>query len=106
MNEELLKSVLSDSDFAQKLLEMESPEEVQSALKNKGIDLTLEDIHAVQNILANQENGELNEDELENVAGGSLTIMGALGVASIISACCGGAVSLGNKVDTWTRRRW
>lgn len=106
MNEELIKEVLSDTDFANFLLEMETPEEVQTALKDKGIDLTLADISAIQNILTEQAEGELSEDELENVAGGSLTIMAALGIASIIGAATGGAVSLGNKVHKWTRRRW
>lgn len=106
MNEELLKEVLSDTDFAQSLLEMESPEDVQSALKNKGVDLSLEDITTIQNILANQAEGELSEDDLENVAGGSLTIMSAIGIAGIISASVSGGIALGNKVHEWTRRRW
>lgn len=109
MNEELLKSVLSDADFVKSLTELENPEDVQAALKEKGIELTLEDITAVQNILENS-NGELSdelsEDDLENVAGGSLTIMAALGIAGLITAVCGGIATLGNKTDTWTSRRW
>lgn len=85
---------------------METPEDVQTALKEKGVDLSIEDIKAIQNILVNQEDGELSEDDLENVAGGSLTIMAALGIASIIGAAVGGTIKLGNSVNNWTRRRW
>lgn len=106
MNEELLKEILSDSDFAKSLIEMETPEAVQAALKEKGVELSLADITAIQSILTEQAEGELSEDELENVAGGSLTIMAAIGIASVITASIGGAVSLGNKVHEWTRRRW
>ena len=106
MNEELLKEVLSDEAFAKSLREMETPEDVQTALKEKGVDLSIEDIKAIQNILVNQEDGELSEDDLENVAGGSLTIMAALGIASIIGAAVGGTIKLGNSVNNWTRRRW
>lgn len=106
MNEELLKEVLSDADFAKSLIEMDTPEAVQSALKEKGIDLSLEDITAIQNILTNQSEGELSEDDLENVAGGSLTIMGAIAIAGIIGAAVGGGIKLGDSVDKWTNRRW
>ena len=44
MNEELLKEVLSDEAFAKSLIEMETPEDVQTALKEKGVDLSIEDI--------------------------------------------------------------
>lgn len=106
MNEELLKEVLSDEAFAKSLIEMETPEDVQTALKEKGVDLSIEDIKAIQNLLVNQEDGELSEDDLENVAGGSLTIMAALGIASIIGTAVGGTIKLGNSVNNWTRRRW
>lgn len=106
MNEELLKKVLEDADFTQSLLDMETEEEVQAALKEKGVEISTEDIDAIKRALENQGEGELSEDELENVAGGSLTVLAALGVASIITAACGGTVALGNKVNEWTRRRW
>ena len=105
-NEELLKQALADKGFAESLINMETPEEVQAALKDKGISLSLEDISMVQQILENGTEGELSEDELENVAGGSLTVLAALGIASLVMACVGGTVKLGNKVDSWTRRRW
>lgn len=107
MNEELLKEVLSDPAFATSLLEMENAEDVQAALKTKGVELSLADIDVIRQALVNApEEGELNENELENVAGGSLTVMAALGIASLIGAAVGGTVKLGDAVNKWTRRRW
>ena len=99
MNEELLKEVLSDEAFAKSLIEMETPEDVQTALKEKGVDLSIEDIKAIQNILVNQEDGELSEDDLENVAGG-------VDVDKIITGVVDGICKLGDAVHKWTRRRW
>lgn len=106
MNEELLKEVLSDSKFAELLIQQETPEDVQVLLKEKGIELTLEDITSVRNILEQQAEGELSEDNLENVSGGSLTLAAAIGIAAIISASSTALVSIGDKVNTWTNRRW
>ena len=106
MNEKLLKEVLSDSKFAELLIQQETPEDVQILLKEKGIELTLEDITSVRNILEQQAEGELSEDNLENVSGGSLTLAAAIGIASIISASSAALVSIGDKVNTWTNRRW
>lgn len=106
MNEKLLKEVLSDSKFAELLIQQETPEDVQVLLKEKGIELTLEDITSVRNILEQQAEGELSEDNLENVSGGSLTLAAAIGIAAIISASCSALVSIGDKVNTWTNRRW
>jgi len=106
MDQELLKKVLADSDFTKSLLNMENPEDVQAALKEKGVDITLEEINTIRKALEQQENGELSDDDLEDVAGGSLTIAAALGIAAIIGASVGGAIKLGEKVTEWTRRRW
>ena len=104
--EEQMKQALSDKGFAESLIAMETPEEVQTALQEKGIGLSLEDISTIRQLLENGTEGELSEDELETVAGGSLTVLAALGIASLIMACVGGTVKLGDKVNTWTRRRW
>lgn len=106
MVEERMKEILSDSQFAQSLLEMDTAEEVQEALREKGVELTKADIEAVRLALENPDDNELNDEDLENVAGGSLTVLAAIGIASIIGAAFGGTVTLGNAVNNWTRRRW
>jgi hypothetical protein len=48
---------------------METPEAVQKALSDKGVELSLEEINSIKDFLYANE-GELSEADLENVAGG------------------------------------
>jgi predicted ribosomally synthesized peptide with nif11-like leader len=75
MNEQIQK-IFSDEAFVAALLEMETPEDVQKAIADKGLELSLEDINTIKNSLSSEE-GELSEDDLENVAGGSAAEIGA-----------------------------
>lgn len=104
--EEKLKELLADKEFATALLNMESAEQVQQALQEKGIELEIADIEAVRKLLDSPAEGELTDDALETVSGGSLTIMAAIGIASIITGAVTGTITLGNKVNSWTRSRW
>ncbi len=100
MDEERIKELFSDEAFVNSILEMETPEEVQKALAEKGIDLTIDEICTIQKSLS-QSDGELSEDDLENVAGGSI-----IATLIIVAAGIAGAASLGKAVHGWTRRRW
>ena len=101
MNEEKIKEVFSDKDFVESLLELETAEEVQSAISKKGIDLSISDIEVLRAQLVN--NGEeLSEEDLENVAGGF--VISATLVA--IGSCCGALFSVGSLVNNVTNRRW
>lgn len=104
--EEKLKELLADEEFAAALLNMESAEQVQQALQAKGVELEIADIEAVRKLLDSPAEGELTDDALETVSGGSLTIMAAIGIASIITGAVTGTITLGNKVNSWTRSRW
>lgn len=104
--EEKLKELLADKEFATALLNMESAEQVQQALQEKGVELEIADIEAVRKLLDSPAEGELTDDALETVSGGSLTIMAAIGIASIITGAVTGTITLGNKVNSWTRSRW
>ncbi len=106
MDEKLLKDILSDADFATSLMEMETPEDVQKALSEKGADISIGDINAIRKALENGGEGELSEDDLADVAGGSLTILAAAGIAGIISASVYGGVRVGDGIHKWTRGRW
>lgn len=104
MNEQAIRELFSDETFIASILAMETPEEVQKALAEKGLDLSLEEISAIKNTLTEDE-GELSEDDLENVAGGiALTTL----ICGLIigGAAAAGTVSLGKAVNGWTRRRW
>ncbi len=103
---EKLKEVLSDQAFAEKVLELETAEEVQQALKAKGVEFSVEEINAIWEELVRQaESGEeLDKDHLKAVSGGCVGAI-IFGAASAISAV---AASV-RCVDSCTRthgRRW
>lgn len=68
---EKLQSLLKDEAFVERILRM-TPEEVQKVLEEEGVHFTVEEIiQAGEMIKAIAENdGELSEEALENVAGG------------------------------------
>lgn len=82
MDQAKIMEVFSDELFVKKLLEMESDEEMQAALEEKDVDVSVDDIKKVKSFLdSNSEaikSGELNEDQLEGITGG------AAGTLSII----------------------
>ena len=103
MNEKLLLLAVEDHAFLEKLITLETPEEVQDAFKqDKNIDITIDDIHAIQTVIEQKMEGELNEDELEGVAGG-IAVTAAIAIGAAVVS---GIVQLGNAVNNWTRRRW
>lgn len=68
-----LKTLLSDKDFMKGIVEMETPEQVQKAFKDKGVEISTEQVQEIGKIInATVEKGSaLSEDELEGVSGGS-----------------------------------
>ena len=105
MNKENLKEVFADEAFVKGLFELESAAEVQAALKEKGVELSEEQIVGIRELLlkvesgeisvAQLENGELSEETLEQVAGGATAgdyVLGAI-VTAMMPAV--GLASLG-----------
>jgi lactobin A/cerein 7B family class IIb bacteriocin len=92
MNEEQIKEIFSDEAFTSSLLELETAEEVQSALSGKGLDLSLDEITNIRSyILATAEQGgELAEEQLETVTGGIALV--AIGI--IIGVAIGSPLGL------------
>ena len=86
-----LKEVLADEAYVKELAAMEKVEDVQTALEQKGVSLTKDELLRIRDaIVKAKENGvsadELSEDQLEGVAGGfELIICGIIGVAAIIT---------------------
>lgn len=102
MDEQKIKEVFSDEAFVTSLLEMEEAPEVKNALADKGIELTLEEIEALR-LQLGKADGELGEEDLENVSGGfAITLTAVAAIFGII----GGTASAGSFVHTVTRRRW
>ena len=65
--QELTKELLNDKDLVAKLENAESAQEVSELLAGKGVEISAEQIEAVMA----KDQGELSEENLENVAGGA-----------------------------------
>lgn len=97
--------IFSDQEFVQSLTEFKTREEAQSALAEKGLELTEKDFKEIKELLEKVENneispeqlenmkqttesGELGEESLENVSGGILAEV-SIGTAVAILVACG-----------------
>ena len=104
MNMEKMKAVFADEAFIKQLFELETAAQVQAALKERGVELTEEEILGIRDLIlkvergeisaeqlekwaAQEENGELSEEALEQVAGGSIigTIIAIIGTKAAIT---------------------
>lgn len=65
---EQVKALMEDQEFVNHLLTLESNEEVRKAFAEKGVEFSLEEVEAVAEAAFG--GGELDESQLENVAGG------------------------------------
>jgi predicted ribosomally synthesized peptide with nif11-like leader len=74
----LLKKMGEDKAFAEKILTQTEKEKVIEIARGEGIELSMEDIdevnEAIAKALQTKKEGELSEEELENVAGGNIII--------------------------------
>ena len=88
MDEQKVKEVFSDEAFVKELVELDTPEEVQARLKEKGVDVSVEEIEQIAKALQSQAEGELDEDALEDVAGGIIfttLVLSSIGIAAAIT---------------------
>ena len=91
MNEERIKEIFSDEAFVIELLSLEKPEDAQALLKTKGIELDLDQICKMGEMLNKKlnamaaEEGEISEDDLEDVAGGWFAIV--MPIITTIATC-------------------
>ena len=69
LKERILEVASQDEDFGKKLSEAEAPEAVVELLREKGLDVAVEELQALAQP-ADQDAVELSDDELEAVAGG------------------------------------
>lgn len=98
--EEKIKALMEDEAFVAKLVEFETPEEVVAAFREKDVEVSVDDITNLKKQLEkmSENGGELSEDELESVAGGSITGLIIAGISCAISAA--------TFTHEATRRRW
>ena len=99
-----LQEVFADKSFAEKLLGLDTAEEVQAALKDNGVELSTQEIVGIRDVLVKQlESGEeIAPEQLKNVAGGFAITT----ICSIIFAAIGGAAGAASQTHKWTRGRW
>ena len=74
MNQEKIQQIFSEKEYVESIAKL-SAEDAAKSLCEKGVDVTADDLMAVHDfILAHKEelqNGELTEDMLASIAGGS-----------------------------------
>ena len=105
MNEERIKEVFSDEAFVKELLSKETPEEVQAMLEDKDIEVSIAEIVKLREMIikkAENPDAELSDEDLEDVAGGSL--LGACLILVYVVTPC--VTALGIHVDNQTNGRW
>ena len=79
-------ALTEDKEFMQFLFAQDSYEKIQEAFASKDVELSIDEVkELVSDVLAQTENSsaELNENELENVAGGFITVAAAVGLAKV-----------------------
>lgn len=93
MDKAKLQEVFSDKTYVESILKLSAKDAAQS-LQDKGVDVTADDLMKVRDfILAHKDelaNGELSDEALAGVAGGSSET-----VANVLVTVAGGAALLG-----------
>ena len=111
---ENLEKLFSDESFVVKLAQSANAQEAKSVFSAYGLELTIEEVNAISYQCAGcikkleENNGELSEEDLEKIAGGTTsenvvwfnvtlataTIIGGIGGAAIGSTICPGLGTL------------
>lgn len=86
--EEKIKEIFSDVDFLKSLESIQTAEEAQKILEEKGLTLTVEEVQKLGDMINSGE--EFDESELDNISGGIATGMLVLyGGIALVSAVAG-----------------
>ena len=92
MNEERIKEVFSDEEFVKEIFSKETPEEAKALLEEKDIDFSVEDLIKLREIIiakmeqqSSSEEGEISEEDLEDVSGGWFAIV--MPIITTIATC-------------------
>jgi len=99
-----IKEVFRDEEYVKELLNLETAEEVQASLKEKGIEMTIDEIMKIKNMLEKSEDEELSDEDLEKVGGGCFAIAAGVIVVSLVVT---GASAIATNIYMNKReRRW
>jgi hypothetical protein len=109
MSEAEIKELFSDEAYTSSLLALDTAEEVQASLAERGLELSTTEITKILDSIRNysESDRELSEADLENVSGGLVgvallffgLIMGIIGVGTT-------AGMLSMEDSSGRRRRW
>ncbi|HBQ26623.1 MAG TPA: hypothetical protein DD791_09550 [Syntrophomonas sp.] len=83
----------ADESWAEKLFGFETAEQVQSFLKEEGLEFSVDEINLFRDqLLKVVQKGELSDEDLEDVAGGSISgaIVATCAVISCVHTVSGG----------------
>ncbi len=78
-----IETLLHDEAFAKEIDKANNLEEIAQLFNDKGIEVSAADI---QKAMDASDNGELNEESLEDVAGGVTPVFAAVGIAAYLIA--------------------
>ncbi len=97
-NEQLIREVCQDEAFMQSLLTLETPEAVQSALRGREVELSVDEIKAIREILVkkNDSGAELSEEELAEVTGGIYLALSAGAILLMLALGAGTGAAIGS----------
>lgn len=73
MNQEKLIEVIKDKDFIEKIVGLQTAEEVQAAFKEKGAHISIEEVQtlgSIVNTMVEKKSTKLTESDLAGIAGG------------------------------------
>ena len=110
MNEERIKEVFSDEEFVKEFFSKETPEEAQALLAEKDIDVSVSDLCKLMDMLiAKVENpdaeGELDDEALEDVAGG-VAALALVGILAAVGTIFTGLYYVQDRLNTGRWARW
>lgn len=92
-----IEAAFKDKQFTDKLLSLEEPEDVQKAFAERGIDFTLDEVKEIgKRVTAETSGEELEENSLEEVAGGIVVTTAA--VIATVAACANLVVAVGKAI--------
>ena len=78
MDKNRIKEVLSDGAFVQDISQLKTVEEIQAAFREKDLYFSIEELNKFSEQFASGE--ELSFDQLDEVAGGGITVVIAYGI--------------------------
>ena len=93
MDYDKIKEVFTDEAFVKELFSLEEPEDVQAALEEKGIVLTLDEVKSLGQLLYKASTGEISQEQMEKMANGELSeeeleeVAGGFGTLAFIGVC-------------------